>query len=100
MSAKFNSEIVVQNAKSALKSRMSASPGSRHWPHTLTEARCFCSQMAKRRRGLFEAVNRIVSGENFWGGVAWGDQDFLRLRPRGYAPCSRPPITDNVRVVR
>jgi len=36
----------------------------------------FYSQMAERRRGQREAVNRIVSGENFWGGVAWGDQDF------------------------
>src|SRR5262249_4739405 len=40
-------------------------------------------------RGLREAVNRIVPGENFWGGRAWGHQNFRGCGPGG-APCLRP----------
>src|SRR5262249_37721254 len=35
------------------------------------QARCFLSQMAERK---CEAVNRIVSGRNFWGCHCPGDQ--------------------------
>jgi hypothetical protein len=56
---------VSQNATSPFKARMSASRGSRHWSHTLTEARCFCSRMAERRRGLLRSRQPNCFGEIF-----------------------------------
>src|SRR5260370_24030322 len=45
------------------QSRMSDSPGRRHWSHPLAKLAAFYLRMAERQ---CEAVNRIVSGENFF----------------------------------
>ena len=50
--------------------------------------------MAERRRGLREGVNRIVSGENFGGAVAWGDQISESCGPGAGPPARGPRITD------
>src|SRR5262249_41098244 len=36
-------------------------------------------------------------GGDFWGGVAWGGQNFTSLGPGGGAPGSRPRMTDSPR---
>jgi hypothetical protein len=48
----------------------------------------FYSRTAERRRGQCEGVNRIVSGQIFWGAVAWGDQISESCGP-GVPPGSR-----------
>ena len=70
-----------QNAKSAFKPHVRFSQEQTLTAPLVKLVACY-SHMAERQ---CEAVNRIVSGKNFWGGVAWRDQDF-RSRGPGSAP--------------
>src|SRR5215470_17646565 len=71
---------------------MSASCGSRHWSHPLAKLVAFYSRKAERRREQCEAVNRIVSRENFFYPGKVRRPEFPKLWPRGGG---RLAATDN-----